>query len=198
MNNYKHPAHREIKDAMKEGIGHIFLRNLYNHSNSLIFFERTPSYRLCYRTIEEYPITRPNGTDRTGKKCCSTKFIDFIYLVEPDHSSIYNNACFSIAVEIKNSKSDLKNAPHQFNDYYGVTDFSMLAVPNYLLRDAKRIVDGIPWVGIFSYETGEIIKIPSRMPVSDGTRIMMLRRVVFCLNQEIKKEVILFSREVEA
>ena len=60
-------------------------------------------------------------------KSLEGELIDFVYIVSPGNEAIFRGECFSVAVEIKTSISDLYKDPLQILRYFGKTDISAIS-----------------------------------------------------------------------
>lgn len=68
-------------------------------------------------------------------KSLEGELIDFVYIVSPGNAAIFRGECFSVAVEIKTSISDLYKYPLQILRYFGKTDYLFLCVPKAMKED---------------------------------------------------------------
>lgn len=187
MNNREHPAHRAVKDALMGPLGEKLLTNFYLGAKLWKRHWERPSLMISYRPIEEYPIvTKSNRVKVNGKSIYNTIFVDFVFVVEPGPGAIGCNECVYIGVEIKSSLKDIAKVAEQMSRYCKHADYWFLAVPGNLIDAATLCFRDSPWIGICSYETGEIYKQPERIYVPDENRITMLHRLVFCPFQETK------------
>lgn len=190
MNNPNHPQHRKQKDALAGTIGEEFLTNFY--LGAMLWKDEwdRPASEIGFRTMEEYPIVKElNELTIDGKLKFGTKRIDFIYLADFGHSAIFHNNCVSIGIEIKSNYMDMQNLRQQLKQYKNHTDYFFVAVPDYLVKEAKFHLDWLSWVGIFSYNTGQIYKYPVKIRVSHKNRVAMLFREIFSPWQEVKHTI---------
>lgn len=186
MNNPHHPAHREIKDILREDLGRMLLKDF--------FHSVLPSYsgQIWFHTIEEFPIPRYRGIKVNGSPYAATDYVDFIFLLKPGAQAIYHRECFSIGVEIKTTFCDIQNAVQQVEKYKGYTDYFIILTSDYLIPQTIRYAGKEDWIGVASFNTGKLHKIPKKVSVSDSLRADMLLRLLFCPNQDgMKKDFIL-------
>lgn len=101
-----------------------------------------------------------------------------VLFVSAGKSSAYNDACFTIGIEIKEHLFDLQR-DWKIKKYMGKTDYTFLAVEDPLLNDALIKADSIPGLGVFSLTTGSIIKQPLRQNVPVGLHNQFLNRALF-------------------
>ena len=187
MNNHEHPAHRAVKDALMGSFGETLLTNFYLATKLWERHWENPSLEMSYRPIEEYPIvSKPYGVKVNGKPLVKSIYIDFVFVVEPGLGAIACNECVYVGVEIKSSYHDIANVAEQMSRYREHADYWFLAVPDELIKAAIYLTQDCPWIGVCSYETGKIHKLPERNDVPDENRITMLHRLVFCPTQEVK------------
>ena len=180
MNNLKCSAHRAEKEMLKSLEGELFLTNFLNSKNLQI-----SSYRydlddeVRAHVIEEYPIPKNKGITCTGCTNIKTRFIDFVYIISPGNAAIFRGECFSVAVEIKTSISDLYKDPLQILRYFGKTDYLFLCVPKAMKEEALEYVKWDDRIGVSILENGEILRFPEKQELTAEWKDTLLLRALF-------------------
>lgn len=174
MNNPRHPAHRALKDLLNGELGRMFLESFFK--SVMPYF----SGRICYRTIEEYPIPVPGGINVNGSPYAITDFIDFIFIIRPRENSVYDRTCFTIGLEIKTTFCDIHNAISQSKKYKGHVDYFLIITADNLINQTIEKVKEYDWIGVASFNTGKIHKRAPRLNVQEQHRTDMLLRLAFC------------------
>ena len=180
MNNLKCSAHRAEKEMLKSLEGELFLTNLLNSKNlKLSSYRYDLDDEVRAHVMEEYPIPKNKGLTRKGNANIKTHFIDFVYIVSPGNAAIFRGECFSIAVEIKTSVSDLYKDSLQILRYFGKTDYLFLCVPKAMKEEALEYVKWDDRIGVSILETGEILRFPEKQELTAECKETLLLRALF-------------------
>lgn len=180
MNNLNCKMHRAEKEMLKSVEGESFLTNFLNSKNLDLSSYRYESYdEVRAHVMEEYPIPKNKGVTCTGSANIKTHYIDFVYIVSPGNPAIFRGECFSIAVEIKTSVSDLYKEPLQVLKYFGKTDYLFLSVPKAMKNEALEFVKWDDRIGVFVLETGEILRFPEKQELTAEWKETVLLRALF-------------------
>lgn len=172
--------HRAEKEMLKSVEGESFLTNFLNSKNLDLSSYRYESYdEVRAHVMEEYPIPKNKGVTCTGSANIKTHYIDFVYIVSPGNPAIFRGECFSIAVEIKTSVSDLYKEPLQVLKYFGKTDYLFLSVPKAMKNEALEFVKWDDRIGVFVLETGEILRFPEKQELTAEWKETVLLRALF-------------------
>ena len=112
-------------------------------------------------------------------KSLEGELIDFVYIVSPGNEAIFRGECFSVAVEIKTSISDLYKDPLQILRYFGKTDYLFLCVPKAMKEEALEYVKWDDRIGVSILETGEILRFPEKQELTAEWKDTLLLRALF-------------------
>ena len=187
-------AHEEMKLLLGEQPGKAFAldvtRMVYGWA------ERIPYKAIRYRIFEELTVRYETGekTKRGLDKQDHYRF-DAVLFIQPGYRALNQNQCFTVGIELKNSKADLMG-DHKMDKYLGWTDLFFIGVPAAITEDAIRKADEISeevfgnksMVGVFDIENGIIYKIPAqKQNVSMENRLKIQEQVIYnVLFDEIK------------
>ena len=180
MNNLKCKMHRTEKEMLKSAEGEVFLTNFLNSKNlNLSSYHYELDDEIRAHVMEEYPIPKSKGLTRVGTSNIKTNYIDLVYIVSPGNSAIFRGECFSIALEIKTSVSDLYKDPLQILKYFGKTDFLFLCVPKAMTDEALDFIKWDDRIGVSVLETGEILRFPEKQEIAAEWTEKVLLRALF-------------------
>ena len=144
-------------------------------SSSLSKIER----KITYIPIQEFAFAQPTERkDVLGRPVADVCFIDLVLFVGSGKSAAYHGNVVTIGVEVKSNLGDLLR-DNKMNGYLHKTDYTFLAVPDGLVRDALNKVAGIEGIGVFSLSSGRIIKAAKRQTVEESTNNQALLRALF-------------------
>ena len=179
-------AHEELKQLLGEQPGKAFALDV----TRLVYgwAERIPDDAIRYRIFEELTVRYETGekTKRGLDKQDHYRF-DAVLFIQPGYRALNQNQCFTVGIELKNSKADLMG-DHKMDKYLGWTDLFFIGVPADLTEDAIRKADEVSeevfgnksMVGVFDIENGIIYKIPAqKQDVSMENRLKIQEQVIY-------------------
>ena len=179
-------AHEELKQLLGEQPGKAFALDV----TRLVYgwAERIPDDAIRYRIFEELTVRYETGekTKRGLDKQDHYRF-DAVLFIQPGYRALNQNQCFTVGIELKNSKADLMG-DHKMDKYLGWTDLFFIGVPAAITEDAIRKADEVSeevfgnksMVGVFDIENGIIYKIPSqKQNVSMENRLKIQEQVIY-------------------
>ena len=179
-------AHEELKQLLGEQPGKAFALDV----TRLVYgwAERIPDDAIRYRFFEELTVRYETGekTKRGLDKQDHYRF-DAVLFIQPGYRALNQNQCFTVGIELKNSKADLMG-DHKMDKYLGWTDLFFIGVPADLTEDAIKKADEVSeevfgnksMVGVFDIENGIIYKIPAqKQDVSMENRLKIQEQVIY-------------------
>ena len=179
-------AHEELKQLLGEQAGKAFALDV----TRLVYgwAERIPDDAIRYRIFEELTVRYETGekTKHGLDKQDHYRF-DAVLFIQPGYRALNQNQCFTVGIELKNSKADLMG-DHKMDKYLGWTDLFFIGVPAAITEDAIRKADEISeevfgnksMVGVFDIENGIIYKIPAqKQDVSMENRLKIQEQVIY-------------------
>lgn len=179
-------AHEGLKQLLGEQSGKAFALDV----TRLVYgwAERIPDDAIRYRIFEELTVRYETGekTKRGLDKQDHYRF-DAVLFIQPGYRALNQNQCFTVGIELKNSKADLMG-DHKMDKYLGWTDLFFIGVPADITEDAIRKADEVSekvfgnksMVGVFDIENGIIYKIPSqKQNVSMENRLKIQEQVIY-------------------
>ena len=179
-------AHEELKQLLGEQAGKAFALDV----TRLVYgwAERIPDKAIRYRIFEELTVRYETGekTKHGLDKQDHYRF-DAVLFIQPGYRALNQNQCFTVGIELKNSKADLMG-DHKMDKYLGWTDLFFIGVPAAITEDAIRKADEISeevfgnksMVGVFDIENGIIYKIPAqKQDVSMENRLKIQEQVIY-------------------
>lgn len=179
-------AHEELKQLLGEQPGKAFALDV----TRLVYgwAERISDDAIRYRIFEELTVRYETGekTKRGLDKQDHYRF-DAVLFIQPGFRALNQNQCFTVGIELKNSKADLMG-DHKMDKYLGWTDLFFIGVPAAITEDAIRKADEVSeevfgnksMVGVFDIENGIIYKIPAqKQDVSMENRLKIQEQVIY-------------------
>ena len=179
-------AHEELKQLLGEQPGKAFALDV----TRLVYgwAERIPDDAIRYRIFEELTVRYETGekTKRGLDKQDHYRF-DAVLFIQPGYRALNQNQCFTVGIELKNTKADLMG-DHKMDKYLGWTDLFFIGVPADLTEDAIKKADEVSeevfgnksMVGVFDIENGIIYKIPAqKQDVSMENRLKIQEQVIY-------------------
>ena len=179
-------AHEELKKLLADKPGKAFAlgvtRQVYEWA------DRIPDDTIRYRIFEELTVRYETG-EKTRRGLAKQEHyrFDAVLFVQPGYRALNQNQCFTIGIELKNSKADLMG-DHKMDKYLGWTDLFFIGVPEELTEEAIRKEEEVSeevfgdktMVGVFDVENGLIYKMPSRkQSVSMENRLKIQEQVIY-------------------
>ena len=179
-------AHEELKKLLGERPGKAFALDVTRQVYA--WAERIPDDAIRYRIFEELTVRYETGekTKRGLDKQDHYRF-DSVLFIQPGYRALNQNQCFTVGIELKNSKADLMG-DHKMDKYLGWTDLFFIGVPAAITEDAIRKADEVSeevfgnksMVGVFDIENGVIYKMPARKQnVSIENRLKIQDQVIY-------------------
>jgi len=179
-------AHEELKKLLGERPGKAFALDVTRQVYA--WAERIPDDAIRYRIFEELTVRYETGekTKRGLDKQDHYRF-DSVLFIQPGYRALNQNQCFTVGIELKNSKADLMG-DHKMDKYLGWTDLFFIGVPADITEDAIRKADEVSeevfgnksMVGVFDIENGVIYKMPARKQnVSIENRLKIQEQVIY-------------------
>ena len=179
-------AHEELKKLLGERPGKAFTLDVTRQVYA--WAERIPDDAIKYRIFEELTVRYETGekTKRGLDKQDHYRF-DSVLFIQPGYRALNQNQCFTVGIELKNSKADLMS-DHKMDKYLGWTDLFFIGVPAAITEDAIRKADEVSekvfgnksMVGVFDIENGVIYKMPARkQKVSTENRLKIQEQVIY-------------------
>ncbi len=179
-------AHEELKKLLGERPGKAFALDVTRQVYA--WAERIPDDAIRYRIFEELTVRYETGekTKRGLDKQDHYRF-DSVLFIQPGYRALNQNQCFTVGIELKNSKADLMG-DHKMDKYLGWTDLFFIGVPAAITEDAIKKADEVSekvfgnksTVGVFDIENGVIYKMPARKQnVSIENRLKIQEQVIY-------------------
>ena len=178
-------AHAELKNLLKGKKIQAFVKDMCLHAYP--WTERIPVEYLEYKIFEEFRLRESTGEKtRIGLDKKLQVIPDVILFIKPGYRALNQGHCFTIALEIKEFKEDLKRDEKLWK-YVGWTDFFFIAVPDDLTQYAfEKIVEVnnehpeiLSKIGVLGLETGELYSQPQRSEVSIEKQNLVLQNAVY-------------------
>ena len=179
-------AHEELKQLLGEQPGKAFALDV----TRLVYgwAERIPDDAIRYRIFEELTVRYETGEKtRLGLDRQEHYRFDAVLFIQPGYRALNQNQCFTVGIELKNSKADLMG-DHKMDKYLGWTDLFFIGVPAAITEDAIMKADEVSeevygnksMVGVFDIENGIIYKIPAqKQNVSLENRLKVQEQVIY-------------------
>ena len=184
-------AHEELKKLLAEKPGKAFALGVTRMAYE--WADRIPDDAINYRIFEELTVRYETGEKtRRGLDRQDHYRFDAVLFIQPGFRALNQNQCFTVGIELKNSKADLV-ADKKMGKYIGWTDFFFIGVPAELTEDAIRKAEEVSlqafgedpalgkesslsksMVGVFDVENGFVYKMPARkqsVPVENRLKI---------------------------
>ena len=196
-------AHEELKQLLGEQPGKAFALDVTRQVYA--WAERIPDDAIRYRIFEELTVRYETGekTKRGLDKQDHYRF-DSVLFIQPGYRALNQNQCFTVGIELKNSKADLMG-DHKMDKYLGWTDLFFIGVPAAITEDAIRKADEVSeevfgnksMVGVFDVENGVIYKMPARKQnVSTENRLKIQEQVIYNVLFDDMKSITIKLEEI--
>lgn len=186
-------AHEDLKAHLYSDPGKVFVASMTNAVYK--WSAKVPSQYYEYRIFEELTIRYSTGTQtRLGLDKSDNYRFDAVFFIKPGYRAVNQHQCYTVGVELKNSKEDLKY-DEKIHQYLGWTDFFMIGVPSELIDEAKKKIASLKnehpeteqKIGLFAVDTGKIEICPKRQIVSQQTKIDIQEQIIYnCIFKDIK------------
>ena len=196
-------AHEELKQLLGERPGKAFALDVTRQVYA--WAERIPDDAIRYRIFEELTVRYETGekTKRGLDKQDHYRF-DSVLFIQPGYRALNQNQCFTVGIELKNSKADLMG-DHKMDKYLGWTDLFFIGVPADLTEDAIKKADEVSqevfgnksMVGVFDIENGVIYKMPAQKQiVSIENRLKIQEQVIYNVLFDDMKSITIKLEEI--
>ena len=196
-------AHEELKQLLGERPGKAFALDVTRQVYA--WAERIPDDAIRYRIFEELTVRYETGekTKHGLDKQDHYRF-DSVLFIQPGYRALNQNQCFTVGIELKNSKADLMG-DHKMDKYLGWTDLFFIGVPADITEDAIRKADEVSekvfgnksMVGVFDIENGVIYKMPARKQnVSTENRLKIQEQVIYNVMFDDMKSITVKLEEI--
>jgi len=172
-------AHENLKQMLVGSEGRAFVLSLTESIYS--WATKIPQEFITYRMFEEVSVRYATGEKtRRGLDRQEHYRFDAVFLVQPGYRALNQKQVFTVGVEIKGQKSDLR-ADKKIEKYFGWTDFFFIGVPEELAEEAIRKADAVSpdMVGVFAIDTGVIYKLPKRMEVPVENKAALQEQILY-------------------
>ena len=172
-------AHEELKALLEGDSGKLIVKSV---TQSLYAWAwKVPAEYYNYRVFNELTVRYETGEKtRLGLKKFDHFRFDSVFFVEPGYRSLDQRQCYTIGIELKQSKSDLMS-DKKMEKYLGWTDLFYIGVPADLtgeaLEKAKEVNN--EYIGVIDVENGLVIKNSKKMKVTDRNRMLVYEQVLF-------------------
>ena len=170
-------AHDNLLPFLSGDPGKAFVKDMTQRI--YLWAEKVPADYYIYRIFTEVTIRKGTGEQtRLGLDKTKHYRFDAIFFIQPGLRALNQHQCYTVGVELKNSKSDLMG-DKKIEEYIGYTDFFFIGVPENLIEEALERADGNSKIGVYDIESGLIIKLPKRIDVSPQYRAEIYEQVLY-------------------
>lgn len=182
-------AHKKTKELLFKEAGNFFLRNLIQSEGTKCSNSGKTFQVASYATLAEFAFSSPtDNVDIRGQPKTDFCFVDVLFFVGLGAHPAYNDDVFSVGVEIKENKEDLRG-DHKMEGYLGKTDYTFLSVPEELVERALEKTKNMDGMGVISMPSGTIIKPAVRHKVDESFRHQVILRALFALSSLRKNKI---------
>ena len=170
-------AHANLRPYLMGVQGKAFVINL----TQLVYAwaEKISSEKYNYKTFFEVTVREDTG-EKTRKHLDKKDHfrLDAVIFVEPGNASLNQGSCYTVGLELKNSKGDLLN-DRKMEHYIGYTDFFFIGVPQNLTDEALERAGDNLHIGVVDIENGVIIKMPKHIDAPIVNRYALIEQIMF-------------------
>ena len=175
-------AHENLKQHLVGKPGKDFIINLTSRVYAFVSNIRRKygSYDFIhYRIFEEVTVREYTGEkNRWGDDKPDHYRFDCVFFVEPNQAALNKRQVYTVGVELKNSKEDLKY-DDKIEHYLGYTDFFFIGVPSSLVNEAIEKSNLDNHIGVFDVESGSLIKMPERIIPTVERKYALLEQILY-------------------
>lgn len=173
-------AHENLKSLLAARPGELFVELLTNYVYEWSL--KIPAEYYNYKIFEELTVRYSTGeyTKKNLHRFDNYRF-DVVFFIEPGWSAIKERSCYTVGIELKNSRADLMQ-DEKIEKYIGFTDFFFIGVPKDLVPAAIEKSNKLALankVGVMAVDTGGIAKLGERIMVKKENKIMILEQVLY-------------------
>ena len=172
-------AHDKLKELLSGDPGKLIVKSVTQ--SMYAWADKVPAEYYNFRVFHELTVRYETGEKtRIGLKKFEHYRFDSVFFVEPGYRALDQRQCYTIGIELKQSKSDLMG-DNKMGKYLGWTDLFYIGVPADLTEDAvhKAIEVNNEYIGVLDIENGLIIKNSKKMKVTDQNRMLIYEQVLF-------------------
>ena len=172
-------AHEKLKALLEGDPGKLIVKSVTQSMYAWAW--KVPPEYYNYRVFNELTVRYETG-DRTrlGLKKFDHYRFDSVFFIEPGYTALDQRQCYTIGIELKQSKSDLMG-DKKMEKYLGWTDLFYIGVPADLtgeaLEKAKEVNN--EYIGVIDIENGLVIKNSKKMKITDRNRMLVYEQVLF-------------------
>ena len=172
-------AHEKLKALLEGDPGKLIVKSVTQSMYAWAW--KVPPEYYNYRVFNELTVRYDTG-DRTrlGLRKFDHYRFDSVFFIEPGYRALDQRQCYTIGIELKQSKSDLMG-DKKMEKYLGWTDLFYIGVPADLtgeaLEKAKEVNN--EYIGVIDIENGLVIKNSKKMKVTDQNRMLIYEQVLF-------------------
>lgn len=172
-------AHEKLKELLSGDPGKLIVKSV---TQSLYAWAwKVPAEYYNYRVFNELTVRYETGErTRLGLKKFDHYRFDSVFFVEPGYRALDQRQCYTIGIELKQSKADLMG-DKKMEQYLGWTDLFYIGVPADLTEEAmqKAIDVNKEYIGVIDVENGLVIKNSKKMKVTDRNRMLVYEQILF-------------------
>ena len=163
-------AHERLKGLLDGNSGKLIVKSvtrvLYDWA------DKVPAEYYNYRVFNELTVRYETGEKtRIGLNKYDHYRFDSVFFVEPGYRALDQRQCYTIGIELKESKADLLG-DKKMEKYLGWTDLFFIGVPADLTEEALEKAKDVnnEYIGVIDVENGLIIVVIPSIFVSLYTR----------------------------
>lgn len=172
-------AHDKLKELLSGDPGKLIVKSVTQ--SMYAWADKVPAEYYNFRVFHELTVRYETGEKtRIGLKKFEHYRFDSVFFVEPGYRALDQRQCYTIGIELKQSKADLMG-DKKMEKYLGWTDLFFIGVPADLTEEAlvKAKEVNNEYIGVIDVENGLIIKNSKKMKVSDRNRMLVYEQVLF-------------------
>ena len=172
-------AHDKLKELLSGDPGKLIVKSVTQ--SMYAWADKVPAEYYNFRVFHELTVRYETGEKtRIGLKKFEHYRFDSVFFVEPGYRALDQRQCYTIGIELKQSKADLMG-DKKMEKYLGWTDLFFIGVPADLTEEAlvKAKEVNNEYIGVIDVENGLIIKNSKKMKVTDRNRMLVYEQVLF-------------------
>ena len=166
-------AHERLKGLLDGNSGKLIVKSVTRVLYA--WADKVPAEYYNYRVFNELTVRYETGEKtRIGLNKYDHYRFDSVFFVEPGYRALDQRQCYTIGIELKESKADLLG-DKKMEKYLGWTDLFFIGVPADLTEEAIEKAKDVnnEYIGVIDVENGLIIKNSKRMNVSDRNKMLV-------------------------
>lgn len=172
-------AHERLKGLLDGNSGKLIVKSVTRVLYA--WADKVPAEYYNYRVFNELTVRYETGEKtRIGLNKYDHYRFDSVFFVEPGYRALDQRQCYTIGIELKESKADLLG-DKKMEKYLGWTDLFFIGVPADLTEEAIEKAKDVnnEYIGVIDVENGLIIKNSKKMKVSDRNKMLVYEQVLF-------------------